>query len=84
MYSGKIGCNQEKVLVFRQSVCILAKVVVLGKKYLNSGKSCCIRTKMFVFGQSGCTPAEVFLAKVVVLGESGFIRAEGVLFGQSG
>ena len=58
---GKDGCIQEKVVVFRQSDCILATVVVLGKKYLNSGKSGCIRTKMFVFGQSGCNPAEAVL-----------------------
>ena len=33
---GNSGCIQEKVVVFKQIGCILAKVVVLGKKYLNS------------------------------------------------
>ena len=49
MFSGK-------VVVFGQSGCIRANVVVLGKKWLYSGKvvvfgkSCCIRVKVVVFG----------------------------------
>ena len=64
LYSGKSGCIGEKLLysgklvVFRQSDCIRArslflgksgsiwtKVVVLGQKWLYSGKSGCIRAK---------------------------------------
>ena len=46
--------NSGKVIVFRQSGCIRAKVVVLGLKWLYSGKSSCIRAKFVVFGKSGC------------------------------
>ena len=42
------------MVVFGQGGCILAEVVVLGKKWLYSGKSGCIRAKMVVFGLSKC------------------------------
>ena len=30
LYSGKSGCNRAKIVVFSQSGCIWAKVVVIG------------------------------------------------------
>ena len=58
LYSGKIVCNQAKVVLFRQSGfirakvvvfrqigCIRAKVVVFGQKLLFSCRSGCIRAK---------------------------------------
>ena len=46
--------NSGKVVVFWQSGCIRAKVVIFGQKWLYSGKSGCIRAKVVVVGQSGC------------------------------
>ena len=45
---GESGCILARVVVFGQSGCIRAKVVVLGKKWLYSGK-------VVVFGKIGCT-----------------------------
>ena len=60
LYSGKTGCIQAKVVVFRQKwlfsgkiVVIgenwlyLMKVIIIGKKLLYSGKNGCIRDKCF-------------------------------------
>ena len=38
------------VVLFGQSICIRARVVVLGQKWLYSGKSGCNRGKVVVFG----------------------------------
>ena len=51
------------MVVFGQSYGILTKVVVIGRKWLQSGKSGCIRAKVVLFGQSGSNPA-----KIVVFG----------------
>ena len=72
-----------KVVVFGQSVCIRAKVVVFSSKsgcirakWLYSDKSCCnqgksggIRANVVIFEQSDCV-----LEKVVVIGKSGCMR----------
>ena len=52
------------MVVFGQSGCIRAKVVVFWQKWLYSKRSDCIRAKVVAFGQSGC-----IRAKVVVLGQ---------------
>ena len=49
------------MVVFGQSGCVRAKVVVIGQRWLYSGKNCCIRAKVVVFGQSGCICAKVVL-----------------------
>ena len=58
----------EKVVLFRTSCCIPAKVVVLGRIV-------CIRVKVVVFGQS-CPNREKWLYS----GKSGCFRAKVVLF----
>ena len=51
LYSGKSGCYSSK------SGCIRAKVVIIGKRWLNSAKvvvirqSCCSRAIVVIFGQ---------------------------------
>ena len=58
------------MVVFGQSGCIRAKLVVFGLKWLYSGKSGCISAKVAVFGQSGCIREKgLCLGKVVVLGQ---------------
>ena len=42
------------MVVFGQSGCIRAKVVVLGQKWFSSVKSGCIRENWFYLGKSGC------------------------------
>ena len=49
------------MVVFGQSGCIRAKMVVIKQKWLYlgksgsiSGKSSCIRAKVVLFGESGC------------------------------
>ena len=42
--------NSYKVVVFGESGCILARVVVFGQSGLYSGKSGCIGEKVVVFG----------------------------------
>ena len=78
------------MVVFGQSDCIRAEVVVFLLKWLYSGKvdifgqGGCIRTKVVVFGQNCCVRAKVVLfwqsgciwEKVVILGHSGCIRAK--------
>ena len=60
------------MVVFGQSDCIRAKVVlfgkmvVFGKKWLYSGKSGCIRQKVDLVFQSGC-----IWAKIVKFGQNG-------------
>ena len=39
------------MVVFGQSVCTQAKVVVFGQKWLYSGKSGCIRVRCFLTGK---------------------------------
>ena len=82
--------NSGKLVVFVQSGCVRAEVVVFGQKRLLSGKSGCIRDK------SGCIRANwpysvksgFLRVKVVVSGEGGCIRAKWlylrkvVVFGQ--
>ena len=59
LYSDKSGCTWDKVFVFGQSGCILAKVVDFGQKLLYSDKNvvfrhgCFIRAKVVLFGKSG-------------------------------
>ena len=79
LYSGKIGNNWAKAVVFCQSGCIRAKVVVFGQ-------SGCIRAKEIVFGQSGCIRARfvAFGQKWLYLGKVVFIAIKAVVFGQSG
>ena len=57
------------MVLFVQSCCIWAKVVVFDQKWLYSGKIGFIRAKVFALEQSGC-----IWAKVVVLGKSECIR----------
>ena len=64
------------MVVFGQSGCIWAKVVVFVKR-LYLGKIGCIRAKWLYLGQNW-----LFSGKVVVFGQSGCIRAKVVLFGQ--
>ena len=73
------------MVVFAQSGYILAKVVVVGQKWLPSGKSGCIRVRMMYLGRvvvllqkwlysgkNGCTRAKwLYSGKVVVFGQSG-------------
>ena len=61
---GQSGCNRAKVVVFGQSAFIGEKVVVFGQ-------SGCNRAKVVVFGQGGRIHA-----KLVVFGQSGCIRAK--------
>ena len=42
------------MVVFGQSGCIRAKVVILGQKWFSSGKSGCIREKRLCSSKSGC------------------------------
>ena len=58
------------MVVFRESACIRAKVVVFGQKWLYSGLQ-------IVFVQN-----RFYSGKVVVFRESGCIRAKVVVFGQ--
>ena len=53
LYSEKSGCIRAKLVVFVQSGCIWAKVVVFGQKWLYWKKSGCSRAKLVIFGQSG-------------------------------
>ena len=78
MYSGKI-------VVFWQSGCIRAKVVLFGKVVVFEQKLL-YSDKVVVFGQSGCIFAKVVLfgLKWLCWGKSGCIRAKMVVFGQSG
>ena len=64
------------MVIFWQSGCTRAKVVVIGQKWLYLGKSCCIRAKWLYSG------------KVVILGQNwlylgkrGYIPAKVVVFG---
>ena len=68
-----------KMVVFGQSSCIWAKVVLLGKNWLYSGKSGSNRAKVVLFGQKW-----LFSDKVVALGQSGSNLAKVVVFQQSG
>ena len=83
MYSGKSGCIRgkrlysDKVIVFLQSGCARAKVIVFVQKWLYSGKSGCMRAKVVVFEQNGCN-----WSKVVVFGQSGCNWVKVVVFGQ--
>ena len=67
------------MVVFGQSSCIQAEVVVFVQKGLYSRKVFFIRAKVGVLVQSGC-----IRAKEVVIGESGCIRAKVVVFGKIG
>ena len=49
------------MVVFRQTGCIWATVVLFVQKWLYSGKSSCIREKVVVSGQSVCIRAKVFI-----------------------
>ena len=57
LYSGKSCCFRAKVVVLKQSGCMLesdinlAKVVVFGKMVV-FGQGCCIRVRAVVFGQN--------------------------------
>ena len=51
------------MVVFGQSGCIRAKLVIIGQKLFYSVKTACIRAKVVLFGQSHCIHA-----KVVVIG----------------
>ena len=61
---GQSGSNRAQVVVFKQSCCIGATWLYLGKsggtwaKWLYSSKSGCIRAKVDVFGQRGCIRAK--------------------------
>ena len=80
LYSGKGGCIQAKWLYSCKSGCIWAKRLYWVKCF-GSG---CIRVKVVELGQRVC------MAKVVVFGQSGLVRAKWlfsakvVVFGQSG
>ena len=63
------------MVVFGQSCCIRAKVVVLGQKGLFSDESCSIRAKVVVLGQSGCVRANV-----IVFGQKLLYSGKVVLF----
>ena len=60
------------MVLFVQSGCVRAKVVVMGQSSC-VGKTVCTRAKVVVFEQ-----------KWLYLGKSGFILAKVVVFGQSG
>ena len=72
------------MVVFGQSCCIRAKLVVIEQKLLYSSKSGSIRAKVFQFGQNGSNWAKLFYlckncsnrAKVVVFGQSDCIMAK--------
>ena len=72
-YSGRSGSIRAKLMLFGQSCCISATVVLFAKKWLYSGKSSsiraisCIWEKIVVFGQGGC-----MLEKVFVFGQNLF------------
>ena len=75
----------QQVVAFGQSGCIWENVVVFGQKCLYSGKNGCIRERwlfsvdVVVFDQKLLN-----LRKVLVLWQSGCIRAKDVVFGQNG
>ena len=59
-------------------------MVVFGQKWLCSCKSSCIRAKVVVFGQNGSFPVEVVvIRKVVVFGQKWLFLGKVVVFGQS-
>ena len=78
------------MVVFGQSGCIRAKVVVFEHNMFFSCKSCCIRAKWLYLGKSSCFRSKVVLfvrsrcirAKVVIFRQSGCIRAKVFVFGQ--
>ena len=80
------------MVVFVQKSLYLSKVVLIRQKRFSSGKNDCIREKEVVIwlnaeviGQKllySCKSA-CFLAKVVVLGQSGCIRAKWFYFGKN-
>ena len=53
-------------------------MVVFGRKWLYSGKISCIRAKLLYSGRRGC-----IWIKVVILLQSGFIRAKWMYSGKS-
>ena len=90
LYSSKSGrirvkrLSSCKVVLFGQnrmysvkSGCVLAKVVVLGKKWLCSGQSASIRAKLSYSDKRGYIRAKwLYSGKSVVVGKSGYIRAQ--------
>ena len=73
----------QKWLCSGKSCYIQAKVVVFGQKCLFSGKVLVIRQKCSYSVKNGCVRAKVVvLGHWVVFGQSGFIWAKMVLFGQ--
>ena len=77
------------MVVFGEGGCILANVVVIGKKLLYSGKSGCNRANWLCSLKSACIRAKwLYSGKVVDLGQkwlcsgkSGCVRARVVVFG---
>ena len=82
MYSGKTDCIRAKVVVFVQ------KWLYSGK-WLHSDESGCIHAKWFflakfvVIGQNWLYSGKVVVLKikVVVIGQSGVVRAKVAFFG---
>ena len=52
---------RAEFVVIGQTGCILAKVVVFGKKLFSSGKSGYNLAKVFVFVKRGCIRTKVFV-----------------------
>ena len=73
------------MVVFGQSDCFPANVVVFGQKWLYLNESGRYAVKVLVFGQGGSSPAKWFFrAIVVVFGQNGCIWAKVVVFGENG
>ena len=83
MCSGKSGCIQAKLVVFRK------KLVLFRQKLVYSGITCCILAKVVVVGQNGLDLGQCFVngkidcirANFVYSGKNGCIRAKVVVFG---
>ena len=72
------------MVVIGQKWLCSGKVVVFWQKWLCSCKSSCNRAKVVVFGQIGSIPVEVVvIRKVVVFGQKWLFLGKVVVFGQS-
>ena len=67
--------NTGKMVVFRQSGCFRAEIVLIGQKWSYLGKSCCIQAKWLYSVKSGC-----ILSKVVVFGQKLLYSGKLVVF----
>ena len=58
LYSGKVCCIRAKGIVFGQSGCICANVVIFRTKVTVFGQKLLYSGNVVVFGQSGCIRAK--------------------------